>query len=248
MPHGHNNRTPHRLQMRDPDITRHRWDVTPAEAIEIQERLRHLVVTEDRFSRIRRVGGVDVHYDRGGSRAHASVAVLGFPDLRTEEYAVASLSVDFPYRPGLLSFRELPPVLAALARLITLPDLLLCDGQGLAHPRRFGMACHLGVITGIPSIGVAKTRLVGTHSELPGERGAWVPLLDHGEIVGAVLRTKAYVKPVFVSIGHRISLPTAVRIVLDCAPRNRLPETTRIADRLARHGSCAGLPANSRAV
>ena len=223
--------------MHGPDTTQHRWHVTPAEAIEIQDRLRHLVVTEDRFSPIRRIGGADVHFDRGSNRARAAVAVLSFPDLRPVEQAVAGLSVDFPYLPGLLSVRELPPVLAALTRLSVLPDILLCDGQGFAHPRRFGMACHLGVITGVPTIGVAKTRLLGNYSELPEERGAWVPLMDQDEVVGGALRTKAHVKPLFVSVGHRVSLPSAIRFVLDCTPRYRLPETTRIADRLARHNS-----------
>ncbi len=237
MKHRHNKRLANQLPVRDTQLIRHRWDLTPAEAIGIQEQLRHLVITEDRLPPIRRVGGVDVHFDREGKRALASVAVLSFPELRPEEHALASLSVSFPYLPGLLSFRELPPVLAALARLSTPPDLLLCDGQGLAHPRRFGMACHLGVITGMPTIGVAKTRLLGNHPELAEERGAWAPLMDQNEVVGVALRTKARVKPLFVSVGHRVSLPSAIRFVLDCTPRYRLPETTRIADHLARHGS-----------
>ncbi len=234
MTHKHNDQAAHRLPVRDLEPIRHRWNVTPAEAIEIQEKLRHLVITEDRLPPIRRIGGVDVHFGRDGRMSLASVAVLSFPELRLEEHALAGLPVTFPYLPGLLSFRELPPVLAALARLSALPDLLLCDGQGLAHPRRFGMACHLGVIAGVPTIGVAKTRLVGSHSELPQERGSWAPLCDRGEIVGAALRTQARVKPLFVSVGHRVSLTTAIRLVLACAPRYRLPETTRIADRLAR--------------
>jgi deoxyribonuclease V len=232
--HNHNHHIANHLPVRERRLIQHRWDVTPVEAIGIQEQLRHLVITEDRLPPIRRVGGVDVHFDRDGKRALASVAVLSFPELRPEGYALAGLSVTFPYLPGLLSFRELPPVLAALARLSTLPDLLLCDGQGLAHPRRFGMACHLGVIAGIPTIGVAKTRLLGNYPELPEERGSWSPLCDRGEIVGAVLRSRARVKPLFVSVGHRVSLSTAIRLVLDCAPRHRLPETTRIADHLAR--------------
>jgi deoxyribonuclease V len=135
--------------------------------------------------------------------------------------------------PGLLSFRETPAVLEALGRLSERPDLLLCDGQGYAHPRRFGLACHLGVLTGLPSIGVAKSRLIGTHGALPKEKGAWVPLLDGDEAVGAVLRTRDGVAPLYVSIGHRVSLPTAIRWVLACTTRYRLPETTRQAHRLA---------------
>ncbi len=139
----------------------------------------------------------------------------------------------FPYVPGYLSFREAPAVLAALAKLRTRPDLLLCDGQGRAHPRRFGLACHLGVLTGLPSIGVAKSLLLGVHGPLPEPKGSWVALKDKGEVIGAALRTRAGVKPVYVSIGHRVSLATAIDYVLRCTPRYRLPETTRLAHRLA---------------
>jgi deoxyribonuclease V len=225
-----------------------KWDVTPKEAILVQERLRDRVVTEDRLSRLLHIGGADVHFDRSGSHAQAAVVVLSFPDLQPEERAVARTRVDFPYLPGLLSFRELPPVIAAMSMLKTLPDLLICDGQGYAHPRRFGLACHLGVVTGIPAIGVAKTRLLGTYPELPEERGAWVPITDGTEVVGAALRTRTGVKPLFVSVGHRISLLTAIRIVLECTPRYRLPETTRLADRLSRQGTEEGLRANSTVV
>ncbi len=230
------------------ESTRYEWNVTPAEAILIQEQLRHRVVMEDRLPRIRHVGGVDVHFGRGGEHARAAVVVMSFPDLQLIEQAVARIRVEFPYVPGLLSFRELPPVLAALRMLKTLPDLLVCDGQGFAHPRRFGMACHLGVITDMPAVGAAKTRLLGTYPKLPGERGAWVPMIDRGEIVGAVLRTKTGVNPLFVSVGHRISLPTAIRIVLECTPRYRLPETTRLADHLARQASEEEPQASSTAV
>jgi deoxyribonuclease V len=139
----------------------------------------------------------------------------------------------FPYVPGLLSFRELPAVLAAIEQLRILPDLYLCDGQGLAHPRRFGLACHLGVLLDAPTIGVAKTRLIGTHAPPPAEKGGWTPLEDGGEVIGAVLRTRSGVKPVYVSIGHRVSLATSVRLTLACTSRYRLPETIRQAHRLA---------------
>ncbi|MGD8673007.1 MAG: endonuclease V, partial [Thiogranum sp.] len=132
-----------------------------------------------------------------------------------------------------LSFREVPAVLEALGTLASRPDLILCDGQGLAHPRRFGLACHLGVLTDIPTIGVAKSRLVGEHGALPPQKGSWVPLMDKGETIGAVLRTRDNVSPVYVSIGHRTSLATAIDYVLRCTPRYRLPETTRRAHRLA---------------
>jgi deoxyribonuclease V len=136
----------------------------------------------------------------------------------------------------LLSFREIPVLLDALAELASPPDLLLCDGQGLAHPRRFGLACHLGVLTGLPAIGVAKSRLLGSHEEVPDRRGAWVPLVDKGETVGAVLRTRQGVRPVYVSIGHRVTLESAIRFTMACLTRFRLPETTRWADRIAGGG------------
>src|SRR5690606_12334759 len=130
-------------------------------------------------------------------------------------------------------FRECPAALAALARLPRRPDVLVCDGHGYAHPRRFGLACHLGLLSGVPSIGVAKTRLIGEHDEVPQARGAWVPLLDGGERIGAVLRTRSGVKPVYVSIGHRMTLEVAIDLVLALTPRYRLPETTRAAHQLA---------------
>ena len=216
-----------------PTAFTHRWDVTPAEARRIQEAGRALVVTEDRLGPIDRVAGIDVGFAQGRAVARAAVAVLAFPSLAPVETAVARRPVHFPYVPGLLSFREIPAVLDALAQLRVRPDLLVCDGHGLAHPRRFGLACHLGVLAGLPSIGAAKSRLLGTHAEPGRERGAWVPLEDRGETVGAVLRTRAGVAPLYVSVGHRVSLATAVRLVLACTPRYRLPETTRQAHRLA---------------
>jgi deoxyribonuclease V len=211
----------------------HAWDVTPAQARAIQLAGRTRVVAQDRLSEVRRVAGVDVGFEAGGAVTRAAVAVLDFPSLRLVETAVVRLPTSFPYVPGLLSFRETPAVLEALARLAEPPDLLLCDGQGLAHPRRFGLACHLGVLADLPSIGVAKSRLIGAHGGLPEPKGAWVPLLDEGEAIGAVLRTRSGVAPLYVSIGHRISLPTAIRWVLACTTRYRLPETTRNAHRLA---------------
>ncbi len=220
----------------------HAWDLSPREAVALQEELRSRVETRDRLgpvrgSTVRRVAGVDVGFEDDGKVARAAVAVLtparGSPDLELVEQAVARLPVSFPYRPGLLSFREVPAILAALERLERPPDLVVCDGQGYAHPRRFGLACHLGVWTDLPAIGVAKSRLLGAHGEVPAGRGGWCPLVDGAEVVGAALRTRAGVKPVYVSIGHRISLATAVDWVLRLTPRYRLPETTRQAHRLA---------------
>ncbi len=211
----------------------HRWDVSPREAITIQQRLRDRVSARDRVGKVRYVAGVDVGFERGGAVTRAAVAVLRFPELDLWERAVAHRPTSFPYVPGLLSFREIPTVLDALGRLRSTPDLILCDAHGYAHPRRFGLACHLGVITDLPAIGVAKSRLTGTHGAPPVHRGAWVPLEDAGEVIGAVLRTRRGVQPVYVSVGHRVSLSTAIEYVLACTPRYRLPETTRRAHRLA---------------
>ncbi|MCU0842578.1 MAG: deoxyribonuclease V [Thiobacillaceae bacterium] len=216
-----------------PTLPAHAWDVTPKEAVALQQALRGRVETVDRLPAIRRVAGVDVGFEDGGRVTRAAVAVLAFPDLAPVDEAVARLATRFPYVPGLLSFRELPAVLAALEGLRARPDVFLCDGQGLAHPRRFGIACHLGVLTDTPSIGVAKTRLTGSHAEPPAERGGWTPLTDGGEVIGAVLRSRGGVKPLYVSVGHRVCLETAVRLVLACTTRYRLPETTRRAHRLA---------------
>ena len=182
---------------------------------------------------MRHVAGTDVGFERGGSISCATVAVLSFPQLDLVDHAVARLPTRFPYVPGLLSFREIPVLLAALDKLRITPYLILCDGQGLAHPRRFGIASHLGVYCGVPTIGVAKSRLIGEHGQPMQRRGAWVPLRDKGETIGAVLRSRTNTEPLYVSIGHRVSLPLAVRYVMACTTKFRLPETTRWAHRLA---------------
>ena len=220
-----------------PDVGRHRWNVTPAEARAIQTALAAEVIADDRFGEIRTVAGVDVGFEAGGDIARAAVAVLAFPGLEPLAQAVTRRPTNFPYLTGLLSFREIPAVLDALELLASPPDLILCDGQGLAHPRRFGLACHLGVLTGLPTIGVAKSRLLGQFGPLPERKGAWLPLEDRGEVVGAVLRSRAGVKPLYVSIGHRLTLATALRLTMACVTRYKLPETTRQAHRLA-----SGLP------
>ncbi len=211
------------------------WPRTIAEARAMQETLRGRVVTTDRLGKVRHVAGVDVGFEEDGAVTRAAVAVLSFPELKPVEHAIARQPTRFPYVPGYLSFREIPAVLAALKKLKTKPDLLLCDGQGLAHPRRFGLACHLGLLTDLPSIGVAKSRLIGEHGRLPQKKGSWVPLRDGDEVIGAVLRTRDGVKPVYVSVGHRISLGTAIDYVLRCTMKYRLPETTRAAHHLASH-------------
>ncbi|MBU1691110.1 MAG: deoxyribonuclease V [Gammaproteobacteria bacterium] len=214
-------------------VQRHPWDISPTEAIAIQQQLRGEVARENLLGPVHHVAGVDVGFEEGGGVTRAAVAVLAFPTLELVEHAIFRIPTRFPYVPGLLSFREVPAVIGALEKLIVIPDLLLCDGQGIAHPRRFGIASHLGLLSGIPSIGVAKTRLIGEQVEPPDQRGASVPLLDHGEIIGAILRSRPGVKPLYISIGHRISLETALDYVMACVTRYRLPETTRWAHRLA---------------
>ena len=211
----------------------HRWNVSPQEAIAIQERLRPAVIDQDKLGRVRYVAGLDIGFQENNTITRAAVAVLSYPDLQLVEHIVDHRPTSFPYVPGLLSFREAPAALDALAKLEIRPDLLLCDGQGLAHPRRFGLACHIGLLADIPAVGVAKTRLIGQHEPVLESRGSWQPLWHEGEMVGAVLRTRTNVKPVYVSIGHRISLQTAIEYVMACTPKYRLPETTRWAHRLA---------------
>jgi len=180
------------------------------------------------------MAGLDAHYASEPSLTWAAAAVVLGPFRELRESALACCPLRFPYIPGLLSFREAPAMLAVLEVLSIKPDLLLIDGQGLAHPRRFGLACHVGVLADIPAIGVAKSRLVGSYEEPGLERGSWSPLIARGETLGAVVRTRHGVRPVFVSTGHRVSLQTAVKLVLDFAPRYRLPEPIRLADRLSR--------------
>lgn len=212
----------------------HSWNVTPESAKEIQWRLRDQVVMRDQLGTVRFVAGVDVGFDKDGKIMRAAVAVLRFPELDLVEHSISRGPIRFPYIPGLLSFRETPAVLEALGRLRQPPDLILCGGQGLAHPRRFGLACHIGVLSSVPTIGVAKTWLVGAHAPVGSVRGAWQPLIDDGDVVGAVLCTKTGVRPVYVSIGHLVSLKTAIDYVLRCTLAFRLPETTRQAHRLSR--------------
>jgi len=209
------------------------WPTDVAAARTVQEQLSGRVISSDALGAVHYVAGVDVGFENQGKTTRAALAVLGFPGLELHDQAISRSPTRFPYVPGYLSFRELPAVLQALEQLATQPDLLLCDGQGLAHPRRFGLACHLGVVTGLPSIGVAKSRLLGQHQEPGPDKGDWTPLHDKGEVIGAVLRTRSNVTPVYVSIGHRISLATAIDYVLRCTTRYRLPETTRWAHRLA---------------
>lgn len=215
-------------------VNDHPWDLTPQQALNLQRELAARVITHDQLDKVKLVAGTDVSYQKHGDRLVAAVVVLNAHTLEVVEIATAEATVQFPYIPGLFSFRELPPLLQAFAQLQHTPDLVVCDGQGLAHPRRFGLACHLGVLFDIPSIGCGKTRLIGQHTDPAPTRGASAPLLDKGETIGQVLRTKTHIQPLYVSIGHRVSLNTACDWVLKLAPKYRLPETTRQADQLVK--------------
>ena len=211
----------------------HPWHLSPAEAIHLQKQLAIQVICNDQFTQVNYVAGVDVGFENNNQITHAAVAVLRYPELELVEYAIARRPTEFPYIPGLLSFREIPSVLDALNKLKQTPDLLLCDGQGIAHPRRLGIATHLGIICDLPSIGVGKSRLIGRHEAIPEKKGEWTALIDRGETIGAVLRTRTGVKPLYVSSGHKICLESAIKYVMACITRYKLPETTRWAHRLA---------------
>ena len=211
----------------------HPWQLSIQEARSIQEQLGKRVVSEDQFGSVRYVAGTDVAFDKAANLAFAAVVILDLSTLNMVEQACASSTISFPYVPGYLSFREVPVICQALEKLCRTPDLILCDGQGYAHPRRFGLACHLGVLTDTPCVGVAKSRLLGTHRRVPNAKGHWVSLMHKDEQIGAVLRSRKNVKPIFISLGHRISLVSAIDYVKRCTTRYRLPETTRSADRLA---------------
>ena len=215
--------------MRIPADRLHDWNLSPAEAIALQRQLSTQVVTAGDLTHACTVAGVDVGFEDGGRLTRAAVTVFSLAELKPVEMKIARLPTSFPYVPGLLSFRELPAVLAAFDSISILPDVVLCDGQGIAHPRRFGLACHLGVLLDVPSVGVGKSRLVGKHAEVGRGRGEQVPLMVGDECIGMVLRTRRDVRPLFISVGHRTSLPHAVALVLRCCTRYRLPEPIRAA-------------------
>jgi len=212
-------------------VSPHRWDVSASEAMQIQQGLRSRVSTERPFSQVNTVAGVDVAVK--AEVAKAAIVVLSYPGLTPLDCSLAELPVEFPYVPGLLAFREAPAVLAALEKLKTDPALFIFDAQGLAHPRRMGLATHLGVIIDRPSVGCAKSRLCGSHHEPGPERGSYTYLYDGDEIIGAVVRTRTGVNPLYISIGHKVDLLTAIEYVLGCCTKYRLPETTRYAHRVA---------------
>jgi deoxyribonuclease V len=229
---------------------RHSWEVSPEQARAIQEELREEWEGEDRLPKIRTVAGLDAAFvltesqsldsregrwerARQANQAIGCVVMYRFPEMEEIARAFAVLPLRFPYIPGLLSFREVPVLLAALEKLKQLPDLIFCDGQGIAHPRRFGLASHLGVLLDSPTIGCAKSILVGSHGRLAEKSGSWVELVDEKagcERIGAAVRTRDGVRPVYVSQGHRVSLETAIRLTLAVTGRFRIPRTTREAD------------------
>ncbi|MGG4552267.1 deoxyribonuclease V [Paenibacillus humicus] len=211
---------------------KHSWKLTEEEAVQLQQELARQVIAEDHLADVQYVAGVDVAYSKRSDKLIAAVVILEAESLRVAESIVVEDHVQFPYIPGLFSFRELPPVIKAFQQLNTPPQLIVCDGQGLAHPRRFGLASHLGVLFDLPTIGCGKTRLLGDFEEPGLDRGAMSSLIDQGEVIGSVLRTQDGIKPIFVSVGHKISLVTACDWILKLAPHYRLPETTRQADQL----------------
>ena len=211
----------------------HAWDVSPDEATQIQKRLAPEVTETPLPDDVETVAGIDVSIR--DDTAQAAVVVLRLPDLEVVDEAIHRCEVPFPYVPGLLSFRETPPVLPALGQLSVTPDVLMTDSHGRAHPRRFGFACHLGVLLDHPTLGVAKSILIGEpQGALEPEKGHHVPLVDDSETIGAVLRTRTDVNPVYVSVGHRLTLDDAVALALDSSPRYKIPEPTRQAHKLSR--------------
>lgn len=207
----------------------HDWSVAPAEAVQIQKQLRDRVRLEPLASPVRTIAGADISFNKYSPTLHAAFVVLALPSLEIVEEAGATAETRFPYVPGLLSFREIPPLLDAWSKLRTTPDVIMLDGQGIAHPRRFGIACHLGLVVGVPAFGCAKSVLTGTYDEPATERGSLSPLTDRGEVIGAAVRTKRNVKPVYISAGTGLALDDAVRLTLACHGGYRQPEPTRRA-------------------
>ena len=212
----------------------HEWSLEQEEAKALQRELAKRVVREDRLDEVRHITGVDMAINEVNGMARAAVVLLSYPALEIVEQHVFEEPVRMPYIPGLLSFREIPCILGAFDLLKQQPELVMVDGQGIAHPRRLGIASHLGLWLDLPTIGCAKSILTGHHGPLSEEVGSWVPLEADREVIGAVLRTRARVKPMIISLGHRISLETSLRYVLACARGYRLPEPTLLADKLSK--------------
>lgn len=209
--------------------TLHSWDLSRTEAIDVQRRLSGQVRQVPLAKPVRTIAGADVSYAKHDAEVYAAVLVFSFPDLALCDQAVAADTAKFPYVSGLLSFREAPILTKAFRKIRTKPDVIIFDGQGIAHPRGVGLASHMGLILDCPSVGCAKTRLVGIHKQLPKTRGSTVLLTHQGRVVGGVVRTRDSVSPVFVSPGHAITLEESIRLVLGCCRGYKLPEPTRQA-------------------
>ena len=214
-------------------VKRHEWTVATGEAVEIQRALAGEVRRDRNVTEVKLIAGVDISVDARSGRGRAAVVIMDYPGLNVIEARTIENKITFPYVPGLLSFRELPLIIPAFEQVKNTPDLVIVDGQGIAHPRRIGIASHLGLFLDIPTIGCAKSRLVGTYKEPGNEPGRWSVLLDGGDVIGAALRTKADVKPVFVSPGNMIDLQSSIDWVSACCRGYRLPEPARLAHRAA---------------
>jgi len=212
----------------------HEWTLVPGQAVALQKELAGRIILEDRLGEVQTVAGVDMAINELNGLARAAVVLLSFPQMEIIERHVYEEPLRMAYIPGLLSFREIPCILGAFARLKQTPDLVMVDGQGIAHPRRLGIAAHLGLWIELPTIGCAKSILIGTHQPVGDAVGDWEPLQDRGEVIGAAVRTRSRVKPMIISPGHRISLETSIRYVLACGKGYRLPEPTRQADKLSK--------------
>jgi len=211
----------------------HQWDIPPQEAMKIQSQLREELILENGFDKIDKIAGADISYSKGCNELYAAVLVFSYPSLAVIERAEAVATIDFPYIPGLLAFREGPPLLKAFEKIEQEPDLIIFDGQGIAHQRGLGIATHMGILLDKPTIGCAKSRLVGEYKKPDLEAGSNTPLVYKGRVIGAVVRTKDNIEPVFVSPGFKIDVKTSVDIVLSCCQKYKLPEPSRQAHILA---------------
>ena len=219
-----------------PDTPLHPWNLTPEQAIALQRELAVRIIREDQLDDVRHIAGVDMAINEENGLARAAVVLLNYPTMEVVEQHIYEEPIRMPYVPGLLSFREAPAVLGAMSKLRQRPELVMVDGMGIAHPRRIGIASHLGLWLDLPTIGCGKSLFVGKYEKtaLGEEAGSWVPLIDKQEVIGAVVRTRTRVNPMFISIGHRISLQTSIHYVLACSKGYRLPEPTRLADKLSK--------------
>ncbi|HEV3146974.1 MAG TPA: deoxyribonuclease V [Gemmataceae bacterium] len=224
----------------------HSWNVTPKEAVQLQRKMASRIDARVPLTRMELIAGADIGYDVQTKKMYATVLVFRLADDQVIETQDVILKTKFPYVPGLLTFREAPALLKAFAKLKTTPDVVMIDGQGLAHPRRIGLASHVGLWLDLPTIGCAKSRLIGTYKEPAKKAGSLSALMDKDEQLGYVVRTRERVKPLFISVGHKIDLASAVYVVLSCVRRYRIPEPTRLADirvgELRRKAACGNRP------